>query len=337
MFKNKTLIALLALIIITMLLPLEAKSEKNRKPGWHNKLLYHNTFFRQYRYYIPHTFSKDRPTVILLHEGGENMNNMFVRSAGGVNEWPDLAEKEGFLLLVPNGTDLKSGESRGHHLYWNDCRPRTMRTGKRSYSNDVAFVEKLIDQMVKRYDLNPGRIYAVGSGEGGMMALRLGFEIPEKVAAVGALHCSLSLNSSCDRANLPFPLVLFNGTKDPVFKWMGGHLRERDGHLLSVPRTRNSIIAYNRCDRNGVVITQIEDRDLADGSSITRSFYPGRFRGADFCFYKIQGGGHLMPTIKHPVSKRIQKELGSQNHDIETSVEVWSFLRQYDLTTRRVE
>ena len=46
-------------------------------------------------------------------------------SSGAVatNEWADVAETERFLLVVPNGTNPATGDTRGDRQSWNDlCR-----------------------------------------------------------------------------------------------------------------------------------------------------------------------------------------------------------------------
>ena len=273
--------------------------------------------------------------MVLFHDGGESMDSVFGKNATGLNRWKDLAETEGFYLVVPNGTDLKTGEGRGGRLYWNDCRPSTDWKNRRVETDDVSFVRKFLTDLKDSVDYDPSRVYATGVGEGGMMALRLAFEAPDVVAAVAAVNCSIPLNTNCKRSKKPVPMFLMNGTKDEVFPWIGGQIDGRDGLVASVPKMRVYLTGYNWVERDKQETRNLADKDSEDGCRVKRQFFPGTSVGADICLYTIEGGGHAIPSMKYPQSKGLTKKWGSQCRDLEMAVEAWHFMNGYTLEQRQ--
>lgn len=308
---------------------------KPYKPGWHTEQLYHEGALRQYRLYVPAIPGKERAVVVLFHDGGENMNNLLGKYGSGTNRWVDLAESDGFVLLVPNGIDLKTGEGRGNNLYWNDCRPDSKRKNRRSLSDDVDFIRIVLDALLLRsVEYDPSRVYVTGSGEGGLMALRMTFEAPDVVAAAAVVNCSLPLNTQCNRSKLPVPMLLINGTRDEVFPWIGGNIGDRHGFVTSVPKMRNYLSGYNQVAKDHLVLREFSDKVPEDGCLVKVHFFPGLERGADLSFYTIEGGGHAIPSIRYPQPKKFTKKFGNQCLDVETAVEAWNFLRAYSTDTK---
>jgi len=304
------------------------------KPGWHTERFFHQNTLREFRYFVPPIPGEERAVVLLFHPGGANMNTVFGKKANGANRWEDLAESEGFFLVIPNGTNLKTGEGRGGPLYWNDCRPQTELKGKRAKTDDVSFVRKVVSELHQKVEVDTSRVYATGTGEGGMMALRLAFEAPELVAAIAAVNSSIPLNTHCKRSKIPVPMLLMNGTKDEVFPWTGGQLDGRHGLLASIPKMRLFLTRYNRVEKEEQVSRDLSDKNPEDGCTVKRQFFPGSSVGADVCLFTIEGGGHTVPSIKYPQSKRQRRKNGNQSNDLEMAVEVWHFLSAYSLQQR---
>lgn len=92
------------------------------EPGWHEGTLERNGLKRLPRFYIPEELSTDASVAFLLHGETQSMEAIFRPNAGGTNEWPDLAEEEKFLLIVPNGINVETGSPDGNDENWNDCR-----------------------------------------------------------------------------------------------------------------------------------------------------------------------------------------------------------------------
>ena len=257
---------------------------KIANPGWHTDQFYHEGALRQYRFYIPSIPGKEKAVVMLFHNAGENMNNVFGKYGSGTNRWLDLAESDGFMLVVPNGTDLKTGEGRGGSLHWNDCRPARMLKNRSSKNDDVSFIRKVMGKLRDEFEFDPSKVYAAGSGEGALMVFRLAFEAPDLVAAVAAINTSFPLNTHCKRSKQPIPVLLINGTKDDVFPWIGGQIDGRAGFVMSVPKMRNYLVGYNWVSRDQLEKINLSDKEPEDECRVERHFFPGSPRGADLCF-----------------------------------------------------
>jgi polyhydroxybutyrate depolymerase len=102
--------------------------------------------------------------------------------AGGTQAWRDLAEENGFLLIVPNGTNARIGDPRGNDQNWNDCRSAA-RVGE-TKADDVGFIIALVEWAQREMRIDPLRVYATGASNGGGMSYRLAIERPDRFAAV---------------------------------------------------------------------------------------------------------------------------------------------------------
>lgn len=80
---------------------------------WRESSLKVNGVERWYRFYAPPAPPKKSPVVLLLHGGTGSMRTIFDEAHGGTREWPALAERERFMLVVPNGTNGQTGNARG--------------------------------------------------------------------------------------------------------------------------------------------------------------------------------------------------------------------------------
>jgi poly(3-hydroxybutyrate) depolymerase len=63
------------------------------------------------------------PLVMLLHGGAGNMSKMVGDPKRGTAQWVGKAQSEGFILIVPNGVSLKTGQTDTGRQAWNDLRP----------------------------------------------------------------------------------------------------------------------------------------------------------------------------------------------------------------------
>jgi polyhydroxybutyrate depolymerase len=186
------------------------QTQAQERSQWSEATLPQGSLTRYFRYYVPKNLPKNAPVVILLHGGTQSMRKVVASNSGGSQAWPDLAEREKFLLIVPNGVDPTTGDPAGDRQNWHDCR-----TDQASIADDVGFVRQLIDWAGQTYLVNDRRIYATGSSNGGMMAYRLGMEMPDRTAAIAAFVANLPADSECQPMNQPIPTMMANGTDDP--------------------------------------------------------------------------------------------------------------------------
>jgi polyhydroxybutyrate depolymerase len=296
--------------------------------GWHEGSIQAGSLLRWYRIYVPARLADPAPVVLVLHGGTQSMRKIFEDNAGGTQAWLDVAEGEGLLLVVPNGTNADTGDAKGDNQNWNDLRPDNVMRG--TNVDDVGFINSLLDWVKANYRVNSGRVYVTGASNGGMMTYRLLVETPRVCAAGAAFIASLPENASVlKQPSRPTPLLIANGTRDPLVKWEGGEVAKDNGRVLAVEKSLAWWLAANHVDQNQVARSVLADVDPRDGCRITETAYPPAPGGAPVVFYQIEGGGHSMPSIKYPIPKSliVSLVLGPQCHDAEGVDLAWNFMK----------
>lgn len=298
--------------------------ENSLKPGWHEGSLQHDGLERVFLFYIPKNLPDNPPAVILLHGGTQSMNFILDRKNGGIKEWPAVAEDKGFLLLVPNGTNVDTGAPTGNKQQWNDCRSVV------SEADDVGFIGELISWADRKVDINNSRIYVTGSSNGGMMSYRIARELGDKVAAVAAFIANKPENNECSGSASPIPVMIVNGTEDPLMPYNGGEVAYGGrGTVLSTEATVNYWVNQNGIAPEPAAIDSLPNINLDDESHVIRYRYGSPQLGAPVVLYKVVGGGHMMPTIKYPFVHLAERLLGNQNNDVEGARIAWKFLSRH--------
>ncbi len=298
-------------------------------PGWHESHILHNGLPRYYRYYLPKNIKPHPALVLVLHGGTQSMRKIFNKRAGGTQQWQTLADENGFMLLVPNGVNVKTGDTEGKRQNWNDCRVAVAGNNSASQADDVGFIEKLLELSQQQFGVDASRVYVTGASNGGMMSLRLLTELGNRFAAAAVFIANQPQQTDCAEPLFAVPLMLMNGTDDPLIKWQGGQIRGKGPALLSTPHTLDYWLRVNHADKQHAVETALADSNPDDDSRIFKTVYPALDGGQPLWFYRVQGGGHTMPSIKHRVPFIARWLVGSQNRDVEAADEAWRFLQQF--------
>jgi len=160
-----------------------------------------------------------RPAVLLLHGAGGT-----ARLALGNTGWAELADREGVLLVYPEGTRRDPATPPmflQNPQAWNDGsgRGHTARTGV----DDVGFLAALLDRLVASHDADPARLYVAGFSNGAAMTFRAGAELAGRVAAIGPVagHCWVTPPVS----STPVPALMIFGGVDPLNPVEGGEVK----------------------------------------------------------------------------------------------------------------
>lgn len=317
----KNILFYFALILLT--LSCTKKEDLNPLPGeqgWHKN----NTIdvlgtSRNYHVYLPQDAS-NAPIVILLHGNRSSNDELlgFTNAKAPYKTWEEIAAQENIILIAPNGTDGSSGD-RG----WNDCRSDS--EGNPDV-NDVLFIDKLIDFIVNEHDADATRIFAIGTSNGGHMAMRLAQEIPEKLTAFAAIVASNPVNSQCTNASLPISALFMNGTEDPINPFEGGAMKSNRGEVFSGQESIDYWVNRNQADSNPTV-TDLADLDTSDNCTVKKHVFANGMNDTEVVFYEVIGGGHTEPSISERYSNLFKTIVKEQNGDIEMANEVWSFFK----------
>ena len=313
--------------VVTLLVPLvlgfatgcagAAKTTGSSSPGIEKQVIEVDGRERSYYLQLPRDFdSRSKlPLVLVLHGGGKGDGS----KAAGYLGFNALADVNGFVLVYPNGVDG----------YWRDGRGYTHRGESDGSVDDVTFIASLIDHLVQAKKADPKRVYVTGVSNGGMMTLRLGCEISSKLAAIAPVIANLPKNivGTC-QPDAPLPVLLMNGTDDPLVPYGGGYVhffRKQMGEVVSTDETIAFWVRHNRCNAIPVV-TDLPDRDKDDHSKVVVTTYIDANGKPSVVLYAVIGGGHTLPGSNIPNRPRI---LGQKNNDIDGAEVIWEFLRNY--------
>ncbi|MCA8907068.1 MAG: hypothetical protein KDA64_04150 [Rhodospirillaceae bacterium] len=233
-----------------------------------------------------------RPTVIVLH-GGMGTGARIAASSG----FAEAAAAAGFTAVFPDGLDRR----------WNDGRVG-WRNGEGP--DDVAFLSTLADALVADGIALPDRIYLAGISNGGMMSFTMACLASERFAGIGTVIANLPAGiGPCAPAAVP--LVMVNGTDDPLVPYGGGGVGifGRRGEVLGVEQTAGLFAVAFGC--GGPTAAELADRDPGDGTTVTRIDWQGCLPGAGVTLYRVNGGGHTVPGW----SVRARRLFGASNRD----------------------
>lgn len=172
---------------------------------------------RGYRLYVPSSLTDaPAPLLIGLH-GGTGWAEQFARSSG----YDGLAEANGVLAVYPEGVgagDQAASTSGPAQRTWNGgvcCGPAA-----RDDVDDVAFIEALLDEVARRYPIDPDRVFASGHSNGAIMSYRLACELSDEVVAVAFFAGTLGVDDC--RPSAPVSLMHLHGTADENLPYTGG-------------------------------------------------------------------------------------------------------------------
>jgi polyhydroxybutyrate depolymerase len=273
---------------------------------------------RTYSIHISSTYDQTRPTplVIVLHGGGGTGQGM-----PKLTSFNAVADRENFVIAYPDGIE-------GH---WNDGRGMQQYRTQIENIDDVGFISALIDRLSAELNIDARMIYVTGISNGGMMSHRLGCELSQKIAAISPVASNIPVNmASVWSPSRPVPVLIINGTDDPLVPWAGGdiHLGKTEfGEVLSVADTVKFWVGKDQCSSSPVV-TQLPDKDPADGTTVRQEIYGGCQDGAEVVLYAIEGGGHTWPGGLQYLPELI---IGKTSREFNASEVIWQFFKAHPM------
>jgi polyhydroxybutyrate depolymerase len=245
-----------------------------------------------------------RPTVLIFH-GGSGSALRTRRNIG----LEDVIRSQGVVVVYP---DAKDG-----HWHLAD-------SGK----GEVQAIRDLIKMLVDERISDRRRIYLLGLGSGGIVAMRVACESADDIAGVGALLVTMppTLAATC-RPSRPLPFFALVGTADPLIPYAGGpaNLRDYKLPLASVEATLAPFLAAASCSADKKTTTEVPDRDVKDNTRVTVD----RFTDCrvPIELIRVVGGGHTLPgRWRGPAERDIP--LGPHNNDIDSTKLIWDFFKR---------
>jgi len=270
---------------------------------------------RSYLYYKPKRRAPRHGLVFVMHGSGGDPQQARLSYA---YEFERLADIFGFFVVYP----------QGYEKHFNGCRKKGPYAANALDIDDVGFLRALTRQFVIEHGADPEAVFATGISNGGQMALRLALEAPDLVAAVAPVATSMptARNMDCSLSGLPVPLLLINGTDDPMNPYQGGKvaLYGLVGDRGQVVSSLESVEYWARLAGHSQQPARFTLPDMAPDDSSTTEVTLWRQPGLEsVALYTVHGGGHNVP---HPVLKA-PKLLGGTSRDFIGAEAIWAFFQ----------
>ncbi len=217
------------------------------------------------------------PTVIVLH-GATITAALTARSSG----FAEAAAARGFAAVFPQGINRQ----------WNDGRE----DGHISSVDDVGFLRQLTHELVRRGIADRDHIFLAGISNGGMMTFRMLCEASELFAGAATVIANMpaGIGERC-HVRKPLPIVMFNGTADPLVPYEGGNVGfvGQRGRVWGAERTAEFMARVNGC-------TAMQARPLpintsAEPVNVERLDWSPCRTGHPVTLYRLEGAGHQVP------------------------------------------
>lgn len=149
---------------------------------------------------LPKDYSnkKKYSLAIILHGGGGSSESV-------KNFTPKVKNLE-FIMVYPDGVN-------GNWRY---------NKGLSNYSDDIVFLEELVNALTTNYSIDSNRIYLGGISLGGLMTYSSGVYIPESFSAIGVISSALIPSFLKNSDNIePLNLLHIHAIDDDVFLYEG--------------------------------------------------------------------------------------------------------------------
>lgn len=296
-----------------------------------------NGFARTVQVHLPagYTAKKRYPVVLALHGAGADANVM-----ARLSHFDQAADHYGFIVVYPNAKDGRwtnvenenvrtlggFGRRRGGLAGNGGVRPTDI-GGMPADEN--LFFDNLLDQIESEYSVDTLRIYATGFSDGGFMGFRLGCQLAARIAAVATVSANLPapLAESCGNwAWRAVPLLMINGTSDPVVPYQGRLSYSSGYFLLSV---KDSVKAWAKMDGCGAKPRRSTLPPRASGGSATLvETFTDCKEGAAVVLYSVTKGGHTWPGGEQYMPESV---VGKTSGDFDATDVIWKFFAEHPM------
>lgn len=306
------LIVLLGIVAYRYYLHIDAPDEPSLPGNLIKQTLTVDKLPRHFSYYLPASASKPSPLVFVLH--GSQSQSADMRKMTGY-QFERLAEEQGFIVVYPDG----------YQRHWNDCRASASYAANTEQIDDIAFFKTMLAFFNREYAIDRQAVFATGFSNGGHMAYKLAYELPEAITGIAAIAANLPVadNLDCKPSGQAVSVAVFNGTEDPVNPYQGGLVEVfGDTSRGSVLSSRATIDYWRQLA--GIRQAAIEvDLPETDGNPDTRIslMHWASDSGIRISLYTLHGSGHVVPS--RVVS--FGAMLGGDAGDLEAAEEIWDF------------
>jgi polyhydroxybutyrate depolymerase len=241
---------------------------------------------RPYTIYQPDSYDPSKPTpfVFMLHgygAGGAAQEALFQITVA--------AKKYGFLYGYGDGTP----DSRNHR-FWNatDACCDLDHMGV----DDVAYLDAVIDDVERLYNVDKKRVYFIGHSNGGFMSHRMACDRASRIAAIVSLAGAQWKDPSRCQPSEPVSVLQVHGDKDDEILYDGGSNTDSNGVTTAYPSAHETVATWAAKDGCTQPHTQVGTIDVdanIAGDETTVERYGGCNNNADVELWTVHGAGHV--------------------------------------------
>jgi polyhydroxybutyrate depolymerase len=273
---------------------------------------------RTYNLYIPPNYDPETPTplVMLLH--GKTANGASQAYTSDMNQ---LAAREGFIVIYPDGIDNQWNYGRGWRIY-----PDLP-------ENEEEFLGGLLDDLELDLNIDTSRVYVGGLSNGGFMTQRLACTMRDRFAAYASVAATAPYGIVEECEGKPtVPLMFIHGTADPSVPWSGTTIEYGVSEIYTT--LPMEVTATFWAEHNGCAKTFDTEELPQLGDSPDTITYIFHFEDcpatAPLTIYAVNGGGHLWHGS--PVYRDMtDTTLGIPSFDFNASEVIWEFFKAHTL------
>ena len=192
--------------------------------------------------------------------------------------------------------------------------------------DDVAFMRELVSFIAAEYPVDRNRVFVAGLSNGGQLAYRLALEAPDLVHGVAVIAANMPTpqNLSCVHSGQAVPVMIINGTADPINPFGGGEVT-----LVGPFGSRGEVMSAQASVQYWARLAQYStepffhhypDSNVGDGSVAERMVWTATGH-PEIALVTVDGGGHTIPGpgLSFPFF------LGATNQDFSAIDEIWRF------------
>ncbi|HEX6375570.1 MAG TPA: PHB depolymerase family esterase [Allosphingosinicella sp.] len=267
---------------------------------------------RQYLVYAPARRAASPALLVVFH--GRMGSPARIRAETGYG-FDRLADRNGFVVAYPQGFEGR----------WNDCRKAGDDPARRRDIDDLGFFDALVERLRRQHGVDPSRVFVAGVSNGGQFVYRLALERPRAIAGAAVFVAGLPSrdNNGCTSRGPPPPILIVNGTDDPINPYEGGMVSLFGfSHLGTVVSARDSAL-YFAGTGPGPAAARLPARARGDRTWVERSVWHRAGRG-EVVLLSVHGGGHVVPQAVY----RPPRLLGRVTSAIDGPAEAWKFFRR---------
>ena len=261
-----------------------------------NDSLWIDGHYRSFHFNKPSVSNTKASLIFVLHGSGGNG----LKSMKSATKLMALAESEHILMVFPDG----------YKKNWNECRKNAPAAANVENIDENAFFSQMIDYGVANYNINPARVFAIGTSGGGHMVYKLAMTMPEKFKGITAIVANIPdpSNMDCVEKKMPMPVMIVNGTNDQTNPYNGGISAKNKGLVRS---TDESFRYWATIDgyKGEPSKEDLPDIDPTDGKTIEKYTYSQKGK-PEVVLLKVMNGEHNNPK------------------DIDVYLESWSFFKR---------